>query len=76
MSGQKPGWTQLIEIFLLAPCIAIAFYLLARGWVTTLQRGEAREKALAQVKMIALAMFLATCIVGFIAFVDVHYIQH
>jgi hypothetical protein len=71
-----PIWNQLLSLALMPPCVVIAFYAMARGWVSMLQRGEARARAVAQVKTIALVMLLASYIVGFGEFVVVHYVLH
>ena len=76
MLNRHSSWGDLLFILLLAPCIAITFYALARGWVTTVQRGAARKRAVAQLRTIASAMLFAIYIVGFGVFVYVHYLQH
>ena len=61
---------------LMPPGVAISLYVLGRGWVTIIQTGDARQKAVTQLRTVALAMLLSGYLEGFGAFVFVHYIQH
>jgi hypothetical protein len=76
MSDQYPGWAREIGFLLLFPSIAIVFYFLARGWVSVFKREEAREKAVTELRKVALAMMLAGYVVYFGTFLYVHYVLH
>jgi hypothetical protein len=75
MHGPYPVWEQLLIFTVMPPCLALLFGVYVRGWAKTVQGGKVSKQTTERQRKEVLAMMLAAWIVGFGAFVVVHFID-